>query len=80
MCKALDDIREGCRNEGRAEGRIMYLVTLVCRMIAKDRTPEAIAEDLEEDYKIIKCIYDIAVRYAPNYDAEKIYAQMKAQA
>ncbi len=52
------------------------LITQICRKKQKSKTPEVIAEDLEEDLEQVKRIYDIADEFAPEYDAEKIYTKL----
>ncbi|MDE5865982.1 MAG: hypothetical protein K2H31_05215 [Lachnospiraceae bacterium] len=43
-----DSRREGIR-QGLKQGRAEEKIDLVCRKLAKGKTPETIAEDLEED-------------------------------
>lgn len=64
--------------DSRREGEIKKLVDLVCRKLAKGKDSEAIAEDLEEDLKKVRCICDIAAKYAPDYDREKILQELLA--
>lgn len=64
------------RKEGRAEEKI----DLVCRKLAKGKTPEAIAEDLEENLIEVRHICDVAAKYAPDYDIEKILQEFLADA
>lgn len=64
------------RREGRTEGEIKKLVDLVCHKLAKGKDPETIAEDLEEDLRKVRCICDIAVKYAPDYDREIILQEL----
>ena len=66
------------RREGRAEGEIKKLVDLVCCKLAKGKTPEVIAEDLEGDFGEVKRICDTATKYAPDYDAEIILQELLA--
>lgn len=64
------------RKEGRAEEKI----DLVCRKLAKGKTPEAIAEDLEENLIEVRRICDVAAKYAPDYDIERILQEFLADA
>lgn len=59
--------REKGREEGREEGRIGFIVKL-----QKQYTVPEIAKMLEEDEETIQKICDIAEKYAPDYDAQKI--------
>ena len=68
------------RKEGRAEGRIEEKIDLVCRKLAKGKTPEVIADDLEEDLSKIQKICDVAAKYAPDYDIEEILWEFLADA
>lgn len=60
------------RREGRAEGMAKHRIDLICRKLAKGKTPETIAEDLEDSLDEVQKICNIAQKYAPNYDEEKI--------
>ena len=71
--------KEG-RIEGKAEGRIEGIIDLVCRKLVKGKTPETIADDLEEDLIKIQRICDAAVKYAPDYDIEKILREFLTNA
>ncbi len=62
--------------KGMKQGELKKLITLICRKKQKSKTPEVIAEDLEEDLEQVKRIYDIADEFAPEYDAEKIYTKL----
>ena len=59
--------------EGKAEGEKIKLIKLICRKLIKNKTPEEIGEDLEEDVEVIRKICDIAKEFAPEYDSGKIY-------
>lgn len=78
MMDSRSEGREEGLAEGRTEGEIKKLVDLVCRKLAKGKDSEAIAEDLEEDLKKVRCICDIAAKYAPDYDREKILQELLA--
>lgn len=61
------------RLDGKAEGEEIKLIKQICRKLIKNKTPEEIGEDLEEDIEVIRKICDIAKEFAPEYDSEKIY-------
>ena len=65
--------RQDGKAEGKAEGEEIKLIKLICRKLIKNKTPEEIGEDLEEDVEIIQKICDIAKEFAPEYDSGKIY-------
>ncbi len=72
----LEVMRWDMRREGRAEGRTEVLINLLYRKIKKGKTLEEIAEDLEEEADKIKPIYDMVVKYLPNYEPEKILEKL----
>ena len=54
-------------------GHAEKLIEQVCRKIAKGKEVAQIADELEEDESIIQKIYDVAITFAPDFDAAKIY-------
>lgn len=69
MCEAILGIRN--------EGRMQNLIELVCKKIVKNKSVEEIADMLEESPETIRRIYDVAVKYAPEYDVESIYSELE---
>lgn len=67
-----DTLREG-REEGREEGEMCKLISLVCKKLQKHKTIEVIAEELEEDVTAIQKIVDAAQKCAPDYDTDAVY-------
>ena len=63
--------------EGLERGKWMKTISLVCRKLARGKSPEEIAEDLEEEVSVIAPICEAAGSFAPGYDAEKIYEKLK---
>lgn len=76
----MQDSREEGKLEGKAEGKAEEKINLVCRKLAKGKTLEAIAEDLEESVGEVQRICDLAAKYAPDYDIEKILQEFMADA
>ena len=73
-------IREGIeqgRTEGRLVGEEQLLFRLICTKLKKGKTPEVIAEELEEDVSRVEQICEKAKSFAPEYDWKKVYEQMK---
>lgn len=68
----VQETRRVSRAEGKVEGEKYHLVKLICRKMKKDMAAEEIAEQLEEDVDEVQRIYDIALRYAPDFDADRI--------
>ena len=60
----------------REEGFEEKLISLVCRKLQKNKLPEVIAEELEEDLSHVEEICEIAKQFAPEYNAEEIYAKL----
>lgn len=65
--------RQDGKAEGKAEGEELKLIKLVCKKLAKNKNPEEIAEDLEEEISTILPICELAGEFAPEYDSEKLY-------
>lgn len=72
----LEAMTQRIRWEGRTEGEITKLVSQVYRKAVKGKTPEKIAEDLEEDLGEVRRIYDVVVKYLPDYEPEKILEEL----
>ncbi len=64
------------RAEGRAEGKLINLINQIRRKIAKGKTPEAIAEDLDEELEKVKRVYDVVSRHSPEDDIEEILREL----
>ncbi len=69
-------IREEGRQEGREvgqqEGRQLTLIGLVCRKLKRNKSPEVIAAELEEDPATIRQICAAAAAFEPDYDEQAI--------
>ena len=59
--------------EGREEGSKFKLLEQLTKKLRKDKTPETIAEELEEDEDTIQHLCAVAKNFAPDYDLEQIY-------
>ena len=66
-------IRKEEFEEGMEQGRVQILAELVCSKLKKGKTPEEIADALEEPVENIQKICRIAERYAPEYPVEKVW-------
>lgn len=60
-----------------AKGVAKQLIALVCRKLQKGKPIDIIADELEEELDYIEQICRIAERFAPEYDVEKIYKELK---
>ena len=67
-CEELADERE----EGVKEGEQGKLIDQVCKKLLKNKSPEEIAEELEEELETILPICRAAKEFAPAYDSQKI--------
>lgn len=66
-------IRMEEREEGRAEGQLIALLTMIVKKREKGYTPQRIAEELEENPDRVSYICRVADEFAPEYDIQKIY-------
>ena len=64
--------REEGERAGRIEGEQLYLIKQVIKRIIKNFSVSQIATDLLEPLDTIQPIYDLAMKQAPDFDAEKI--------
>ena len=62
---------------GRTEGKNEKLIEQVCKKLSKGKSPQTIAEDLEEDPTVIEKICKAAEPFAPDYDVDAIYEIMQ---
>ena len=60
----------------RDEGKKAQLIKQVCKKLKKGKTPNMIAEELEEDLTVIERICTEAQKYAPDFDCEQLYAEL----
>lgn len=58
--------------KGINDGMEFSKIELVCKKLAKKKSPETIAEELEEDIGKILPICEVAKAFAPEYDSEKV--------
>lgn len=60
----------------REEGADLKTISQVCKKLIKGKSVEEIADELEEEVDYINKICDIAAKFAPDYDVNKIYKAM----
>ena len=68
--------REEGERAGRIEGEQLYLIKQVIKRIIKNFSVSQIATDLLEPLDTIQPIYDLAMKQAPDFNAEKILNQL----
>ena len=75
MCKAWEDHRKLCMREGELRKIIEISIKQLCRNVNVAET----AEMLGETEDMIQRIYSVAEMYAPDYDVDKIYAELQKE-
>ncbi len=68
--------RNVAREEGYAEGDTGRLVSLICKKLKKGMSVAQIADAVEEDEARVQAIVDVAQKYAPDYDVDKIVQEL----
>ncbi|MCM1386155.1 MAG: hypothetical protein NC231_02410 [Bacillus sp. (in: Bacteria)] len=71
--KGMEKGMEQGMEKGIERGSNMKLITQICLKLQKGKTPNQIADDLEEELSVVESIYEIARKLAPSYDCEEIY-------
>ena len=64
-------------NNGFNNGESAKLIKLICRKLKKKKTPEAIADELEEDLETVRNICETAKPFAPKYNEKEILKQLQ---
>jgi hypothetical protein len=81
MCRATEAlIEEGIEKGiyiGVDIGVDKHLITQISKKMAKGKSVIEIADEVEEDYDKVDEIYNIAIKYAPEFNVDKIYEEMK---
>lgn len=68
--------------KGITQGEERKLIEMVCKKLRKEKTPDIIADELEEELEIIQSICKVAVTFAPEYkcsDVYKVWKRMKKE-
>ena len=73
---AREEGRAEGRAEGHSEGETSRLVNQICKKLKKGMSVAQIAEAVEEDEARVQEIVDVAQKYAPDYDVEKIMREL----
>ena len=79
--RRMSDLFEGWKGfdvqEERRNGELINQIKLICKKLSKGKNIDDIASELEEDdISKIQEIVDIAYKFAPDYDANKIYEEL----
>ncbi|MGN0403692.1 MAG: hypothetical protein ACI4F1_00570, partial [Bariatricus sp.] len=62
---------------GIEQGAELSLLELIAKKLKKQKSPEQIAEDLEEEVSVIERICNVMKDFAPEYDTISIYKHMQ---
>ena len=63
----------------KEEGREERLVELICKKLRKGKDVPQIADEVEEDEIRVKMICDIAERFEPDYETEKVFEAVQKE-
>ena len=75
--RQLEEAEDEGRTIGSIEGANRKIISLICRKLAKNKSVGMIAEELEEDdIEYIQHICEVAEKYAPDYNADRIYGEL----
>lgn len=66
------------REEGVEKGEAKVLIAQICKKLRKGKTPEAIAEEVEEPLEKVLKICALAEKVAPEYPEEQVYLAWEA--
>lgn len=64
--------------DGFGDGELSKLIKLICRKLQKNKSPQIIAEELEEDLDTVQRICDVSKAFAPEYDVKAVMKQLSA--
>ena len=65
--------REEGHQIGLQEGAQRTLISQICKKLKKEKEPEVIANELDEDLAMVRRICTTAAKYAPEYNEDAIY-------
>jgi len=63
--------------DARMEGQTEKLTSQICRKLRKGKSPETIADELEEDLALVLEICHIAEAFAPEFDSDQVFDAWK---
>lgn len=76
--KELKRTSERSWEEGKTAGDIHRLTVQICKKMKMGQSLEKIAEDLVEETAVIGPIYNIAEKFAPEYNPDQVFEQVNA--
>ncbi len=72
MCRAVEVYIE----RGMEKGENKHLIELICKKLAKGKSVEVIADEVEESADRVQEICNVIGEISPDYDVDKIYEAM----
>ncbi|MFR7530614.1 MAG: hypothetical protein ACLUU0_11650 [Anaerostipes hadrus] len=63
MCKALEELEERGRQEGRLQGQMFTKLKLILKKVHKNKSFEQIVDELEEDADVVQPLYDFVLKH-----------------
>lgn len=75
MCTALVELRQEGREEGKLEGEIVKIISIVRKKLRKGKSLSVIAEELEETEETIAPVFELVKAY-PDTSDDDIYAML----
>ncbi len=73
MCRAT----EALIDLGIEKRTDLSTIDLICKKIRKGKTVETIADEIEKEVDEVKPIFNVAWKFAPDYDVKAIYDALK---
>jgi len=70
------DQKRGAYDAGLKTGEVRFLITTICDNMKQGRKLEEIKSFLRSDPDTVSKIYDIAIKYSPDFDYDKIFNEL----
>ena len=77
--KTMRILAEQAREDGFEEGEDRHLIEQICKKLRRGKDVEQIADEVEEDITRVQTICDIAERFSPEYDPDKVFAAVEKE-
>ena len=73
------EVMELFKEDGIKVGIDKHLISQICKKMKTGKPIETIADEVEETVESVTPIYNIAKKYAPDYDVDAIFKEFKAE-
>ncbi len=73
------DIFDVYEKRGETRGEDRHLIEQICKKLHRGKDVEQIADEVEEDITRVEMICNIAERFAPEYDTDKVFAAVEKE-